>query len=131
VSILSVVETLGAVVAGVGLSEGSETWHGVGLVWAVVELAVEVFLDLVSGILKHAVGIRGAGVATVMNPSAMLRVVIGAEGDLLIMNGLEGVKSVKVALDGLGHNDLVVTLILNDDGDVGGEPVPIRFDAVF
>jgi hypothetical protein len=68
VTILSVVETLGVVVVGVVLSEGSEMWCSVGLVQAIVELAVKVFLDLVGSILKHTIDVGGVGVTVVVNP---------------------------------------------------------------
>jgi hypothetical protein len=131
VSILSAVETLGVAVAGVGLSEGSEIWHSVGLAQAVVELAAEVVLNLMGCVFEHAVGIGGLGVNAVVDPSMMLGVVVGAEGDLPVANGLEGAKGDKVALSSLGHDDLIVVLILNGNGNVSGEPVPIGFNVVF
>jgi hypothetical protein len=60
----------------------------------------------------------------------MLGVVIGAEGNLPIVNCLKGAEGVKVALNGLGYYDLVVILILDGDGDVICDLVPIGFDTV-
>jgi hypothetical protein len=106
VSILSTVETLSVVVAGVSEHEGSETWHDVGLARVVVKLAVEVVLDLMGSVLKHTTSVGGVGVAVVVNPCVMLRVIVGAKGDLLITNCFEGAKGVQVALNGLGDYNL-------------------------
>jgi hypothetical protein len=130
VSILSTTDTLGVVVAGVAECKGLGMWRGIGFAWVVVELVVEVFLDLVGCILEHTVGIGGVRVTAVMNPSTMLRVVVGAKEDLPIVNCLEGAEGVKVALDGLGYYDLIIVLILDGDGDVVCDLVPIGLNVV-
>jgi hypothetical protein len=98
-----------------------------------MELAAEMIFYLLSGSLKQIVGVRGAGVNPVMDPGAVLRVVIGAKGNLSITNVLKGAKSVTVAFDGLGHNSfvLIIILILDGDVDVICEVVPVRLSAVF
>jgi hypothetical protein len=131
VSILSAAETLGATVGWVVEREGLGTWRGEGFAWVIVKLAVEMIFYLLSGVLEHVVGIGGARVDLIMDPGVVLGVVIGAKGGLPVANGLEGAKGVEVALDGLGHDDLVIILILDGDGDVVHEVVPIRFDVVF
>jgi hypothetical protein len=56
----------------------------------IVELVVEVILNVVGSVLEQAVDVRGAGVTAVVNPSVMLGVIIGAEGDFPVVNCLKG-----------------------------------------
>jgi hypothetical protein len=106
-------------------------WCGEGLAWAVVELVAEMIFYLLSSGLEQVVGIRGAGVDLVMDPGAVLGVIIGAKGGLPVANGHEGAEGVEVALDSLGHDNVVLVLILDGNGDVVCEVVPIGLDVVF
>jgi hypothetical protein len=131
VSILSTAKTLSAVVGRVVECKGPGTWCSEGFAWAIVKLAAEMIFYLLSGILKHVVGIGGVEVDLMMDPGAVLGVVVGAKGGLPIVNGLEGAEGVKVALNGLGHNDLIIVLVLNSDGNIVCEVMPIGFNVVF
>jgi hypothetical protein len=126
------VETLGVVVAGVGEPKRSKTRHGVGFAGVVMELVAEVVLDFIGGVLKHAVNVRGVGVTVVVNPGMMHWVPVGAGRDLSVTNVLKCAEGVQIALDGLGDYDFVIwVLILDCDGNVDCNLVPIGFDAVF
>jgi hypothetical protein len=132
VSILSTAKTPGAVVGRVVECVRPGTRHGEWLARAVVELAVKIIFYLLSGGLEQIVGVGGAGVNPVMDSDAVLGVVVGVKGNPSITNVLEGAKGVTVAFDGLGHNSfvLVVILILDGNGDVICEVVPIRLNTI-
>jgi hypothetical protein len=134
VAILSVAETLGAVVGRVVECEGLGAWHGERSVWAVVKLVAEIIFNLLGGCLEKVVSVGGAGVDLMIDPYVVLGVIVGAEEGLSIANAFncgEGITA--VALGALYRDDfvLVLVLILNRDGNVICKVVPVRLDAVF
>jgi hypothetical protein len=98
-----------------------------------MELAAEMIFNLLSGCLKKVIGVGGAGVDPVMDPCAVLGVIVGAKGDPPVVNAFDGAEGVEIALGDLGWDDfvLVLVLILNCDGDVIREMMPIGLDTVF
>jgi hypothetical protein len=133
VAILTAAETLGAAVGGVVKGQGP----GAGCrrpVRVVVELAVEVVFNLLSGLLEEVVCIRGGGVDLVVDMCVVFGVAVGVQEGFPIMEAFDRSEGVAVgALGGLRGDDLVLVLILvlNRDGDVVGEVVPVGLDAVF
>jgi hypothetical protein len=98
-----------------------------------MELAAEMVFDLLGGCLEEVVDVRGARVDSVMDPCTVLGVIVGAEEGLPVTNAFdcgEGVAA--VALSGLrgDYFVLVLVLVLNRDGDVVGEVMPVGLDVV-
>jgi hypothetical protein len=73
-----------------------------------MELMAEMVLDVVGSVLKYTIDIRGAGVAAVVDLSAMLQVLVGAGGDPPIAKVFKCAKGVQGVLNGSCHNDLFV-----------------------
>jgi hypothetical protein len=131
VAILSTTKTLGVAVGGVVKGEGPGAWRW-RPVCTVVKLAAEVIFDFLGGCLEEVVRIGGAGVDPVMDTCTVFGVVIGAQEGLPVAEAFDRGEGVAVvALGDLCRDDLVlILLILNRDGDVIGEVVPVGLDTV-
>jgi hypothetical protein len=107
--------------------------RGDGPVWVVVELMAEMIFNLLGGCLKQVIGIGGVGIDPVMDPGVVFGVVVGAQGHSPVVNAFNGAEGVEIALGNLGWDDLILILILilNCNGNVVCEVMPIRLDAIF
>jgi hypothetical protein len=68
-----------------------------------------------------------------MDPGMVLRVIVGANGGLPVVDVLDGAEGVKIALGNLRQDDLVLILILvlDGNGNVIHEVVPIGLNMAF
>jgi hypothetical protein len=99
-----------------------------------VELVAEMIFNLLGSCLEKVVSVGGAGINPVMNACAMLGVIVGAKEGPPIANVFDhGEGVVAIALGALCGDDfvLVLVLILNRNGNVVREVVPVGLDMVF
>jgi hypothetical protein len=133
VAILTAVETLGVAVGRVVKGEGPGVWHQ-WPVRAVMKLAAEVVFDLLGDCLEEVVCVGGAGVNLVVDTCAVFGVTVGAQEGLPVTEVFDRREGVAAGALGDLHGDdliLVIVLVLNHDGDVIGEVVPVGLDVVF